>query len=62
MRDWNKDEKIDRKDCMHDYMLYSEMSKNSGANTSDSGSGILGVGIGMLIFGIVIIFLKAIVG
>lgn len=57
MRDWNNDGKIDGRDYMHDYMVYSEMTKES-SSYNRSGSGVKGLGTGLLIFGVLIILLK----
>lgn len=59
MRDWNHDGKIDGRDRMHDYMVFSELSNDSGTrNRSGYGGYLSGIGIGLLLFGVLIIFIE----
>ena len=56
--EWNHDGKIDERDSMQEYVIYSETTKNSKSDSYNAGTGMSGIGIGLLIFGIVIILFK----
>lgn len=62
MLDWNNDGKIDGKDRMQDYYVYSELSKDSSSGNRSAERGMTAVGGGLLLFGILIILIKLLGG
>lgn len=60
MRDWNNDGKIDSRDGFIDYMIFEEVTKdsnndNTSYSSSGAGDGATMLGVGLLIFGIIVL-------
>lgn len=56
MWDWNNNGKYDCQDSFIDYHIYKSVTGNKGNPTSDSGGCLNVISVGLLILGILLIF------